>query len=101
MPDDSKGPIAWYQSAQIRVALSLIVPLLLKLLISTGLPEKLGIDLSTVNADRVVDWIIAIALPFAAAFWIKKRVDAGNPKKPDPAKIVEPPTARMIRRLTR
>lgn len=100
--------VPWYQSAQIRTALGLLVPGTISLAHMTHLDKRLGIDLDRVNVDSVwnvlqtVGYVLAVIFYpiFSAWLWIKKRVRAGlDPKSPAP-QIQAPAIVTGVLRIT-
>ena len=96
-------PVAWWKASQIRVALGLFVPALFRIVQHTcgkWLAAHLGIDVLTMSAENVIDWLIALLALLGGGFWIKKRVKAGKDPGNDTRPIRPPKIVTKVARLT-
>lgn len=92
----------WHASSQIRVALTiLIVPAFIRIAqhsaLGPWLASHLGLDIVTMKAEDIVNWILLLISTFGSIFWVHKRVKAGKDPASNAPQIVPPV---IIQRLT-
>lgn len=90
-------PVSIWKSVQMRTALVGVVVGIFGMLHALGVkPVIFGWDLSTFDAEKIVDVVVSAATIIGAIFFAKKRVEAGkDPANPLPP--IESPVATVSR----
>lgn len=103
MPDDPQPPTeAWHASSQVRTALAVVlVPAFIRIAqhsaLGPWLAAHLGIDILTLKASDIVDWLMLAISAIGSVYWIHKRVKAGQNPNSDAPQIIPP---KIVQRLT-
>lgn len=103
MSDEIQPPSeAWHASSQVRVALAVVVvPAFIRLAQHTAigpwLAAHLGINVVTMQASDIVDWLMLAISAVGSVFWIHKRVKAGQDPQSNAPQIIPP---KIVTRLT-